>query len=73
MKKTHETMYEMTEQKKKAVEKIKTLLKRMPKEENFDPALEIKLGLMVLLLPFCMGNKQFTTFLVEMRNILMSD
>ena len=43
MQKTRKTVYQITEREKRDVEEIKTLLKRIPKEDKFDPALEIKL------------------------------
>lgn len=61
----------MTAQQKKQVGDLKALLEKMPKEGSFDPALEFKLELLQLLLPFCLNNRKFSAFLTELRDVLL--
>jgi hypothetical protein len=67
------TLYVLTDKERGLVEELKALLERMPKEPGFDPALEFKLGLCQLLVPFVPESDKFADFFKGMRDVLFSE
>ena len=65
--------YVLADTEKKSVENLRELLDRMPKEPGFDPALEFKLELLQLLLPFASDSERFSRFLANMRDLLLQE